>query len=52
MEEDNLPANSDAQTKPRGKWKKYAAIGAFLFFLIKGLLWLAGLYYGAQLFGC
>ncbi|MCU0432774.1 MAG: hypothetical protein MUC87_04905 [Bacteroidia bacterium] len=52
MEEQNLPSDTSEEKKPRGKWKKYAAVGAFLFFLIKGLLWLVGIYFGAQIFGC
>ena len=52
MAEENPTTGTEEQNKPRSKWKKYAAIGAFLFFLIKGLLWLVGIYFGAQLFGC
>jgi len=36
--------------EPKKKWLKYAGWGAFLFFLIKGLLWLAALRFGAELF--
>jgi hypothetical protein len=52
MEENQLPDQTEEQAKRRGRWKKAAAIGAFLFFLIKGLLWLVGIYFGSQLFGC
>jgi len=45
-EKDNQEKSSQLQ-----RWLKRFGVGAFLFFLIKGLLWLLVLFGGAQLIG-
>ena len=42
---------SKAMNKFFSKYGKKAAIGVFLFFLIKGLLWLVVIYFGATTIG-
>ena len=37
--------------KPKMTWLKRLGLAGFLFFLIKGLLWLAVIYFGFELFG-
>lgn len=37
--------------KPRMMWLKRLGWAGFLFFLVKGLIWLAVIYFGFELFG-
>jgi hypothetical protein len=37
--------------KPKITWLKRLGWAGFLFFLIKGLIWLAVIYFGIELFG-
>lgn len=39
---------AEEEKKDKKKWLKRAGIGAFLFFLIKGLLWLVVFFFAAK----
>jgi len=45
----------DTELKPKkgfAKWLKRLGLAGFLFFLIKGLIWIAVFYGGLKLLGC
>jgi len=43
---------TDKQKKNKHQWLKQLGIAGFLFFLIKGLIWLAVFFGAAKLFAC
>lgn len=43
---------TDKQKKNKYQWLKQLGIAGFLFFLIKGLIWLAVFFGAAKLFAC
>jgi hypothetical protein len=49
---ENKPATEPKQKKGIVKWLKRLGLAGFLFFLIKGLIWIAVLYGGLRFFGC
>jgi hypothetical protein len=53
MQTDQQPVKSSTDTKPvDSKWKmlaKRGGIAAFLFFLIKGLMWIAAFTFGVKM---
>lgn len=42
----------DSKNKGLVKWLKRIGLAGFLFFLIKGLIWIAVFYGGLRLLGC
>lgn len=52
MQTDQQPLDSDPEVKPVSRWKQLAkrgGIAAFLFFLIKGLMWIAAFTFGFKM---
>jgi hypothetical protein len=49
---ENKPETEPKQNKGIVKWLKRLGLAGFLFFLIKGLIWIAVFYGGLRLLGC
>jgi hypothetical protein len=49
---ENKPITEEKPKKGFAKWIKRFGIAGFLFFLIKGLVWIAVFYFGFRISGC
>ena len=49
---ENKPVTEDTKKKGLMVWLKRLGVAGFLFFLIKGLIWIAIFYGGLKLAGC
>lgn len=49
---ENKPVTEEKQKKGLVLWLKRLGLAGFLFFLIKGLIWIAVFYGGLRLIGC
>jgi len=47
-----MEAEKTKNKKDLKSWLKKIGVAGFLFFLIKGLLWVAAFYYGLRITGC
>jgi len=46
------PKQEQSDKKSIAKWFKRLGLAGFLFFLIKGLIWIAVFYFGLRISGC
>jgi hypothetical protein len=50
--ENKPPLQKEESKKGLVKWLKRLGVAGFLFFLVKGLVWIAIFYWGARISGC
>ena len=51
-ETEAAPGNTEVQPARKRSWLKKLGVAGFMFFLIKGLLWIVAFYGGFRLLGC